>query len=38
MIVERGTHEELLRAAGLYAELHDIQFQSDEHLVAQPQA
>ncbi len=38
MIVERGTHEELLRAAGLYAELHDIQFQQDEHLVAEPQS
>ncbi|MGB6944557.1 MAG: ABC transporter ATP-binding protein [Bryobacteraceae bacterium] len=37
-IVERGTHEELLRAAGLYAELHDIQFQQDEHLVAEPQS
>jgi ATP-binding cassette, subfamily B, bacterial len=27
-IVERGNHEELLRAGGLYAELHDIQFQN----------
>ena len=26
-IVERGNHEELMRAGGLYAELHDIQFQ-----------
>ena len=26
-IVERGNHEELLRAGGLYSELHDIQFQ-----------
>jgi len=25
-IVERGTHEELMRAAGLYAQLHDLQF------------
>ena len=25
-IVERGTHEELMRAGGLYSDLHDIQF------------
>jgi ABC-type multidrug transport system fused ATPase/permease subunit len=35
-IVERGNHDELLRAGGVYAELHDIQFQSEEHLVADP--
>jgi ABC-type multidrug transport system fused ATPase/permease subunit len=29
-IVERGTHEELLRAGGLYHELHKIQFQTVE--------
>jgi ATP-binding cassette, subfamily B, bacterial len=29
-IVERGTHEELMKAAGLYSELHDIQFASEE--------
>jgi ATP-binding cassette subfamily B protein len=26
-IVERGTHEDLIRAGGLYSELHDIQFE-----------
>src|ERR1700733_5086361 len=34
-IAEQGNHEELMRAGGLYAQLHDIQFQSDEHLVAE---
>jgi ATP-binding cassette subfamily B protein len=35
-IVERGNHEELLHAGGLYAQLHDIQFQADEDLVGEP--
>jgi subfamily B ATP-binding cassette protein MsbA len=29
-IVERGTHDELLRAGGLYRRLHDLQFLADE--------
>jgi ATP-binding cassette subfamily B protein len=29
-IVERGTHEELLERAGLYSQLHDIQFGKEE--------
>jgi ABC-type multidrug transport system fused ATPase/permease subunit len=28
-IVERGTHDELLRAGGLYRRLHDLQFSAD---------
>jgi ABC-type multidrug transport system fused ATPase/permease subunit len=31
-IVERGNHEELMTAGGLYAELHDIQFQEELQL------
>ena len=29
-IVERGTHETLLRLGGMYRSLHDLQFVSDE--------
>jgi len=25
-IIERGTHDELMRERGLYSELHDLQF------------
>ncbi|MBV9769733.1 MAG: ABC transporter ATP-binding protein [Bryobacterales bacterium] len=35
-IVERGNHEELLRAGGLYSELHDIQFQQEEPQLVEP--
>jgi subfamily B ATP-binding cassette protein MsbA len=31
VIVERGKHEELLRAGGVYAELHDLQFAPASH-------
>ncbi len=37
-IVERGTHEELLRAGGLYSELHDIQFQPEELQLSEPRS
>jgi ATP-binding cassette subfamily B protein len=35
-IVERGNHEELMRACGLYAQLHDIQFQPEEMELTEP--
>ena len=31
-IVQRGTHAELLRAGGLYAELYERQFASEEEM------
>jgi subfamily B ATP-binding cassette protein MsbA len=31
-IIERGTHEELLRAGGLYATLYDLQFQHEDEI------
>lgn len=34
MIVESGDHEQLLRSGGLYAQLHDIQFQQEEAVTA----
>jgi ATP-binding cassette, subfamily B, bacterial len=37
-IVERGTHEELMHAAGLYSELHEIQFQAEEPQLTEPRA
>ena len=37
-IVERGTHDSLMRAAGLYSQLHHIQFQSEEPLLTEPHA
>jgi len=33
-LVERGTHDELLAAGGLYAELHEIQFRQEDSLAA----
>jgi subfamily B ATP-binding cassette protein MsbA len=35
-IVEQGNHEQLLRANGLYAELHGIQFQAEEAVSTAP--
>jgi ATP-binding cassette, subfamily B, bacterial len=35
-IVERGNHDELMQAGGLYAELHDIQFQPAEMELTEP--
>ncbi|MGH7509638.1 MAG: ABC transporter ATP-binding protein [Gemmatimonadales bacterium] len=32
-VVQRGTHEELLRAGGLYRRLYDLQFRSEEQAV-----
>jgi ATP-binding cassette subfamily B protein len=37
-IVERGTHEELLRSGGLYSQLHDIQFAQEEPQLTEPRA
>jgi subfamily B ATP-binding cassette protein MsbA len=33
-LVERGTHEELLAAGGIYSELHEIQFRTEDPLEA----
>ena len=37
-IVERGTHDSLLRSGGLYSRLHHIQFQSEEPVLTEPHA
>jgi ATP-binding cassette, subfamily B, bacterial len=37
-IVESGTHDELIRAGGLYADLHAIQFESGEEQLIEPLA
>jgi hypothetical protein len=31
-VVQRGSHEALYRAGGLYRRLHDLQFRDDESL------
>jgi len=31
-VIERGTHEALLAAGGLYSHLNDIQFQNEEEM------
>jgi ATP-binding cassette, subfamily B, bacterial len=36
-IVERGTHDELLAAGGVYSELYDIQFRREDPEAAEPQ-
>jgi subfamily B ATP-binding cassette protein MsbA len=33
-IVERGTHDELLKSAGLYAKQYELQFRCDENLTS----
>ncbi|HUQ91311.1 MAG TPA: ABC transporter ATP-binding protein [Bryobacteraceae bacterium] len=38
VIVESGTHDELLSAGGLYAELHELQFRTQEDTEAAPSA
>jgi ATP-binding cassette, subfamily B, bacterial MsbA len=35
-VVQRGSHEELLRAGGLYRRLYDLQFRSEEPVVTAP--
>ncbi len=37
-IVERGNHDELMAAGGLYSELHDIQFQPEELQLSEPRS
>ena len=32
-VVQRGSHEELLRAGGLYRRLYDLQFRNEEPAV-----
>jgi ABC-type multidrug transport system fused ATPase/permease subunit len=34
-IVQRGSHEELLRMGGLYRELYETQFQKQEGIIVQ---
>jgi ABC-type multidrug transport system fused ATPase/permease subunit len=36
--VQRGTHEELYRAGGLYRRLHDLQFREEDAALATPDA